>query len=112
LRQLLWETLLEMEICLKVSENGSKACLEADLRDQEAMEGLIAELESTLEVSYTLTCWGGLVARSKDGRVTVINTLEARLEKATPYLRRSLAALFENSCQEEDESRIMERVYV
>lgn len=111
LRQLLWETLLEMETCLQIGENGRKACLEADPRDREVMEGFIAELESSLEVNYTLSCWGGLVARSEDGRVTVINTLEARLEKAIPFLRRSLAAFFENDCQEKNESRMMERSY-
>jgi vacuolar-type H+-ATPase subunit E/Vma4 len=112
LRKLLWETRVEMESCLEESENGRKACLEVDPRDRAVIEGLIAELEANLAVNYTLSCWGGLVATSEDGSVTVINTLESRLEKATPFLRRSLAALFENSCQEKDESRMMEGIYV
>ena len=111
LRKLLLETRIEMESCLKESENGGKACLDVDPSDQATMEGFLSEMELNMAVNYTLSCWGGLVARSEDGRVTVINTLEARLEKATPFLRRSLAALFENSCQEKDESRIMERLY-
>jgi vacuolar-type H+-ATPase subunit E/Vma4 len=42
-----------------------------------------------------LNTWGGLIAASADGRVVVINTLEARLEQALPFLRRHLAAYFE-----------------
>jgi vacuolar-type H+-ATPase subunit E/Vma4 len=48
-----------------------------------------------LPVSCELNCWGGLTAKSEDGRVVVINTLESRLERATAFLRRHLAALFE-----------------
>jgi vacuolar-type H+-ATPase subunit E/Vma4 len=43
-----------------------------------------------------MDCWGGVVAKSEDGCIVIINTLEARLERATPYLRRYLAALFES----------------
>lgn len=69
--------------------------LVADPRDREPLEGILIDLWLDLPVSYELNCWGGLVARSEGGRVTIINTLEARLERATPYLRRYLAALFE-----------------
>jgi V/A-type H+-transporting ATPase subunit E len=72
------------------------ACLEADARDHELLESLLLELGLDLPVSYTLECWGGLVARSEDRRIVAINTLEARLEKSKPYLRRYLAALFED----------------
>ena len=70
--------------------------LVVDPRDRALVESLLCELDMQVSISDTLQCWGGLCARSEDGRVVVINTLEARLEQAIPYLRRFLAALFEN----------------
>jgi hypothetical protein len=37
-----------------------------------------------------------MILQSEDGCIVVINTLEARLERAIPHLRQRLAALFEN----------------
>jgi vacuolar-type H+-ATPase subunit E/Vma4 len=93
LKQLLVETLSELN-----GQDGTgfqAACLEADPRDRHLLEGMLREMDLDLPVSYTLECWGGLIARSQDGRVAAINTLEARLEKCTPSLRSNLAALFE-----------------
>jgi vacuolar-type H+-ATPase subunit E/Vma4 len=108
LRRLLQEALAELENCLAASESGRGICLEADPRDRDTIGVFLTELGLSLTVDYTLSTWGGLIARSEDGRVAVINTLEARLERATPYLRRSLAALFESDSQESVESRMLE----
>jgi len=67
----------------------------ADRRDKTLMEEILDDLKLDLPVSYELGCWGGLIARSEDGRVVVTNTLESRLEHATSFLRSHLAALFE-----------------
>jgi vacuolar-type H+-ATPase subunit E/Vma4 len=83
-------------------------CLEADPRDRELLEGLLLELGLDLPVTYPLECWGGVIARSEDRRVVAINTLEARLEKSTPYLRRYLAALFEDESPQVKQERAIE----
>lgn len=99
LRQLLLEAITEL--------NGGKhdpdfdqpfqhICLEADPQDQASLERLLPVLGLDLPVSYCLNCWGGVVAKSEHGRIVVINTLEARFERAIPYLRLYLAAFFEN----------------
>jgi V/A-type H+-transporting ATPase subunit E len=72
-----------------------KAQLLADPRDKALLKNILDNLKLDLPVSYELSCWGGLIAKSEDGRVVVINTLESRLERATAFLRRHLAALFE-----------------
>lgn len=69
--------------------------LQADPRDRGILETHLKELGLDILVDYDVECWGGVIARSEDNRVVVINTLESRIEKATPYLRRYLAALFE-----------------
>jgi V/A-type H+-transporting ATPase subunit E len=71
--------------------------LEVDRRDRELLQSARRYTAPDILVDFELKCWGGLIARSEDGRLVVINTLESRLERAEPYLRRSLAALFEQT---------------
>jgi len=101
LQQLTREALNE----LTTPSRGEKAVLVADPRDQPILEDILADLGLDLRVNYNLTCWGGLIAKSEDGRVVAINTLEARLERAMPFLRSYLAALFE---EERSDARLVE----
>jgi len=73
-----------------------KATLQINLRDLDIIQRLLAEKDLDLLVQADLPIWGGLIVASEGAEVVVINTLEARLTCATPYLRRSLAALIEN----------------
>jgi vacuolar-type H+-ATPase subunit E/Vma4 len=79
---------------LALGESGIAEVL-ADPRDATLVKKIIDESNLDLRVSYELNCWGGLIAKSEDGRVVVINTFESRLERATAFLRRYLASLFE-----------------
>ena len=79
--------------------------LEADPRDRELVEQFIGDMRLNLSVEYGLNCWGGLIAKSSDGRVVIINTLEARFNQAAPYLRSYLAALFENQEAEDERNQ-------
>lgn len=87
------------------AEETSKVRLEADPRDRERLEKNLQKIDLNLQRSYDLQCAGGLAAKSEDGRVAVINTLEARLERGQPYLRRYLAALFEEKLWDADLER-------
>lgn len=80
---------------LTSSEGKGNFQLLADPRDKVLMENILKALNRSVPVHYELNCWGGLVAQSEDGRVVVINTLESRLEQARTFLRRYLAASFE-----------------
>jgi vacuolar-type H+-ATPase subunit E/Vma4 len=97
LRRLTEEALAELSNSL---EEIGKSQLEADPRDQESLEKILFDMGLDLPVNYELRCWGGLIVRSEDGRVVIINTLDARFERATPYLRRYLAAMFEEGRSE------------
>jgi V/A-type H+-transporting ATPase subunit E len=90
LRKLTEEALTEL-----ASDSAGKAQLLTDSRDRSLLKSILDDLKLDLPVSYELTCWGGLIAKSEDSRVVVINTFESRLERATAFLRRHLAALFE-----------------
>lgn len=69
--------------------------LAIDSRDESLWPDILADLALELDVVVTLDSWGGIILRSGDGRIIVTNTLEARLERATPFLRQELAAYFE-----------------
>lgn len=77
-------------------EDASDYWLEADLRDQALLEDILSDRVPELRISYILKTWGGIISKSRDSRVVVINTLEARMERASPFLRQYLAAFFEN----------------
>jgi V/A-type H+-transporting ATPase subunit E len=71
--------------------------LEIDPRDEILVRGILRDLDLDLAIKPTLKCWGGISIHSGDGRIIVTNTLESRLERATPYLRQEFAAFFEAS---------------
>lgn len=92
LRYLIQEALVALEGSLDAAGGAS---LEADPRDRSLLESILPDLDLVVSVSYERTSWGGVVVKSQDGRIVVVNTLEARLERATPYLRRLMDALFQ-----------------
>jgi vacuolar-type H+-ATPase subunit E/Vma4 len=102
LRRLMEEALEELGVS---PEEVGKTHIEADPHDRKVMEDILFELGLDLPVDYELDCWGGLIVKSEDGRVVIVNTVEARLEQATPYLRRHLAAFFEDGLHEISVSR-------
>jgi vacuolar-type H+-ATPase subunit E/Vma4 len=109
LQRLTEEALAELKESMKSS---GTVQLEADPKDRLVLEGILQDIGLDYSVKYVLDCWGGLIAKCENGRVVVINTLEARLERATPYLRCYLAALFENTDAEIEISQISERQLV
>jgi vacuolar-type H+-ATPase subunit E/Vma4 len=98
---------------LNLSANGTTTVsLQADPRDRVLFEAHLQELGLDVAVDYDMESLGGVVARSEDNRVVVINTLESRIEKATPYLRRYLAALFEGELNKSRPEPISQEVIV
>jgi vacuolar-type H+-ATPase subunit E/Vma4 len=93
LKKLVHQALTELQASL-----GQTAIfvIQADLRDQDILEKILSGTGLDLNVKYDLTCWGGVIIKSVDDSVVVINTLEARFERAIPYLRRCLAIQFES----------------
>lgn len=82
--------------------------LEADPRDRQVIETLLADLGLSIRIEYSLSCWGGLIARSPDRASRMVNTLESRLEQSLPYLTQQLAARFEQEAHLEEEQRQIE----
>jgi vacuolar-type H+-ATPase subunit E/Vma4 len=96
LRDLLEEALMALNGSGWQEMATGSTCLEADPSDRPLLDAMLAELHLDLKVSYSIQCWGGLIARNENGRIAVINTLEARLDRALPYVRSHLAALYDD----------------
>jgi vacuolar-type H+-ATPase subunit E/Vma4 len=115
LRQLLLEALAELkefEPEEATTQSYGPICLEASPDDQAVLDDLLQTIRLDLPINHTLNCWGGVVAKGENGRIVVINTLEARLERAVPYLRLYLAAFFENEGTATDREQPVERLKV
>ena len=74
-----------------LAQIGGEALLRADPRD----EVLLHTMFPQVRIVADLETWGGVEARSPDGRIVVINTAEARLEQAHDMLRRNVVPLFQ-----------------
>jgi vacuolar-type H+-ATPase subunit E/Vma4 len=75
--------------------NGETGRLSADPRDRQILAGFLESRPPNPTVEFDLVCLGGVLALSPDGRVTVDNTLETRLERAGTSLRAELAQALE-----------------
>jgi V/A-type H+/Na+-transporting ATPase subunit E len=109
LRRLIEEALSELHRSMSEVET---ICLQVDPRDRSLVDRILDDLGLRPKVNYELKSWGGLTAKSEDGRVVVINTLEARFERATPHLGRYLAAAFEEELSVADLDRVLEELEV
>jgi vacuolar-type H+-ATPase subunit E/Vma4 len=79
------------------AEDVGKALIEADPRDEGLFKAILPNLGIDPAIHFELDSWGGLIVKSEDSRVVVINTLEARLQRAIAYLRNFLSAFFEEN---------------
>jgi V/A-type H+/Na+-transporting ATPase subunit E len=75
--------------------HNGRVVLEIDPQDERLIRHILDDLGVDLQVVSSLHGWGGIVVTSSDRRVVVNNTLESRLERATPFLRQDLAAFLE-----------------
>jgi vacuolar-type H+-ATPase subunit E/Vma4 len=65
-------------------DDGGSPVLDSDPRDESLLRQM---LPAGVSIHPSIESWGGVVAHSADGNITVDNTLEARLERAMPFLR-------------------------
>lgn len=67
------------------------AIVRADPRDERWLRGPLGDVP----LEFDLDTWGGIEARTRDGRIRVVNTLEARLAQSGDLLRQEVLPLFD-----------------
>lgn len=73
---------------------GEELIISCNDRDLELVKSIVAKLKGKrISVEGGLDCKGGVVVKSKDEAVIYINTLEDRVERARPVIRRRILEL-------------------
>ena len=63
-------------------------------KDKKIVKGLLSKFSGAKLSSDTINCLGGIEVKSKDGSMTYNNTIDARLERMKPLIRKEIASIF------------------
>ena len=63
-------------------------------KDKDLVQSMISESSGTELASDTIDCIGGVIVKSKDGAMTFDNTIDARIERLKPLIRKEIASKF------------------
>lgn len=63
-------------------------------KDKDIVQSALAEFSGAEMASDTIDCLGGVKIQSKDGAMTFDNTIDARIDRLKPLIRKEIAAKF------------------
>ena len=63
-------------------------------KDQSTVQSLLEQFPGATLENNTIDCMGGIKATSKDGSMTFDNTIDARLDRLKPLIRKEIASKF------------------
>ena len=63
-------------------------------KDKPVVESTLSQFPGSELSSEIIDCLGGIVVKSKDGAMTFDNTIDARIERLKPLIRKEIAAKF------------------
>ena len=63
-------------------------------KDQDVVKPLLSKYSGSELSSETIDCLGGVEIKSKDGSMTFNNTIDSRLERMKPLIRKEIASKF------------------
>lgn len=72
----------------------SEVIVSANSKDRDVVQSALSGFPGSELSSDTIECIGGVIIKSKDGAMTFDNTLDARIERLKPLIRKDIAAKF------------------
>ena len=63
-------------------------------KDRDIVQSTLSQFPGTELSSESVDCLGGIVVKSKDGAMTFDNTIDARIERLKPLIRKEIASKF------------------
>ena len=63
-------------------------------KDKSVVESTLPQFPGAELSSETIDCLGGIIVKSKDGAMTFDNTIDARIDRLKPLIRKEIAAKF------------------
>lgn len=72
----------------------SEIVIQTNSKDKPVVESLLSKFKGATLSSDLIDCLGGIRVQSKDGTMTFDNTIDARLERLKPLIRKDIASKF------------------
>jgi len=72
----------------------SEILISTNTKDRDVVQSVLSQFTGAELSSETFDCLGGIMVKSKDGTMTFDNTLDARIERLKPLIRKEIAAKF------------------
>ncbi len=72
----------------------TKVTVLTNTRDKDIVQSALAKFPGSELSSDTIDCLGGIIIKSKDGTMTFDNTIDVRIERLKPLIRKEIAAKF------------------
>jgi len=72
----------------------SEITIFTNTKDKDVVQSTISQFSGAELSSETIECLGGIRVKSKDGTMTFDNTIDARIERLKPLIRKDIAAKF------------------
>jgi len=63
-------------------------------KDRDIVQSTLSQFSDAVLSSDQINCLGGVIVKSKDGAMTFDNTLDARIERLKPLIRKEIATKF------------------
>ena len=72
----------------------SEISISTNAKDKDVVQQALSQFSGAELSSTTINCLGGIKVKSKDGTMTFDNTLDARIERLKPLIRKEIASKF------------------
>lgn len=72
----------------------SDIVIQTNSKDKTVVESLLSKFKGATLSTELIDCLGGIKVKSKDGTMTFDNTIDARLERMKPLIRKDIASKF------------------
>jgi len=68
--------------------------IECNSKDKSVVQSILSKFSGATLSPNTVDCLGGIIVKSKDGSMTLDNTIDARIERLKPSIRKDIAIRF------------------
>jgi len=72
----------------------SEVTVHTNSKDKDVVQSALSQFSGAELSSKTIDCIGGIIIKSKDGTMTFDNTLDARIERLKPLIRKEISSQF------------------
>lgn len=72
----------------------SNVIVECNSKDKSVVQSILSKFPDATLSSNTVNCLGGVIVKSKDGSMSFDNTIDARIERLKPLIRKDIAIRF------------------